>query len=87
MALLELDMLFEIGRTPQDAATVLSALRQHLDLSVSDAPFLRIIDFARSFAWTRDPFDRLIVASAMADGARLITADATILTNFEGAVW
>jgi PIN domain nuclease of toxin-antitoxin system len=87
MALLELDMLFEIGRTPQDAATILAALQRRLDLSVSDTSFPRIIEFARGFAWTRDPFDRLIVANAMADGARLITADASILANFKDAVW
>jgi PIN domain nuclease of toxin-antitoxin system len=40
-----------------------------------------------TFAWTRDPFDRLIVANAMADGAPLITADETILANFRDAVW
>jgi PIN domain nuclease of toxin-antitoxin system len=54
---------------------------------VSDAAFVRIVEIARGFAWTRDPFDRLIVANAIAGGARLITADATILEHFKDAVW
>jgi PIN domain nuclease of toxin-antitoxin system len=87
MVLLELDMLFEIGRIPDDTATIVAALSRTLPLSISEAPFPRIIELARSFAWTRDPFDRLIVANAMADGARLVTADATILANFKDAVW
>jgi PIN domain nuclease of toxin-antitoxin system len=87
MVLLEFDMLFEIGRITHDATTILAGLSRSLPLTISDAPFPRVIEFARSFGWTRDPFDRLIVANAMADGARLITANATILTHFEGAVW
>jgi hypothetical protein len=31
--------------------------------------------------------DRLIVANAMADGARLVTAHLTLLAQFDGAVW
>ena len=33
------------------------------------------------------PFDRLIVATASLSGARLLTADATILENYTGAWW
>ncbi len=58
-----------------------------MNLEVSQTPFSTIVRAARTFAWTRDPFDQLIVANAMADGVRLITADQTILTNFKDAVW
>ncbi len=58
-----------------------------LGVGVSARPLIDIIKAARTFAWTRDPFDRLIVANAMADGARLVTADETIRRHFAGAVW
>ena len=37
---------------------------------------------AQSLTWTRDPFDRLIVAKAMAANAKLITHDENIRLNF-----
>ena len=36
---------------------------------------------AREVAWTRDPFDRLLVAHAAHRGWRLATADAKIRAN------
>jgi PIN domain nuclease of toxin-antitoxin system len=87
MVVLELEILHEIGRLGPQPDHVLADLAQHLELTVSEAPFDRVVGAARTFAWTRDPFDRLIVANAMADGARLLTADETILANFSGAVW
>lgn len=85
--LFELEVLFERGRIKRDATTIVSALSRTLDLSVSETPFSKIVDQALTFAWTHDPFDRLIVANAIADGVRLITADALILANFQDAVW
>ena len=49
--------------------------------------FADVVAAATTFAWTRDVFDRLIVANAMTDGARLLTADQHILDNFRDAVW
>jgi PIN domain nuclease of toxin-antitoxin system len=38
--------------------------------------------------WTRDPFDRLIVANAKANGfAWLISADEEIARNYPRTVW
>ncbi len=37
--------------------------------------------------WTRDPFDRLIVANAKAANASLVTKDERILKNYSRAVW
>lgn len=85
--LFELEVLFELGRIVSDSATIAAVLNRDIGLTVCATSFVEVIDFARSFAWTRDPMDRLIVANAMADGARLLTADTTILANFRGAVW
>ncbi len=87
MGVFELEILFELGRVRDDSATVISSLNREIGLVVCDTPFIDVLDRARTFAWTRDPFDRLIVANAMADGARLLTADETILANFKDAVW
>ena len=85
--LLEVDGLFELGRIPFDAATAFESLGSQTRLSVADTPFLDVVNAARSFAWTHEPFDRLIVGAAMAEGVRLLTADATILQHFADAVW
>jgi PIN domain nuclease of toxin-antitoxin system len=87
MAVLELEVLFELRRIANDSAEIVAGLGSQFGLTVASAPFIRIVEAARTFAWTRDPFDRLIVANAMADGARLLTADETILANFKDAVW
>jgi PIN domain nuclease of toxin-antitoxin system len=87
MAVLELEVLFELRRVANDAAQMVADLKRQFGLTVTQTPFTDIVDAARTFAWTRDPFDRLIVANAMVDGARLITADETILANFKDAVW
>lgn len=87
IVLLEIEMLFELHRVVSDGAETLARLGQQIGLTVSDTPFSHVIGAARTFAWTRDPFDRLIVANAMTDGARLLTADETILTSFKDAVW
>jgi PIN domain nuclease of toxin-antitoxin system len=86
--LLEADRLAELGRRPiPPAAMLLSLLNETWPLEISQTTASAIVDHATTFAWTRDPFDRLIVANAMADGARLVTADEKIRANFKDAVW
>ena len=87
MVLMELETLHEAGKLKTEPDRLVRVVEREFGLSVSRAVFAEVIASARGFAWTRDPFDRLIVANAMADGARLITADATILAHFAGAVW
>ena len=55
-------------------------------MMVSDDLF-DIISCGMDLSWTRDPFDRLLVATAELHEAPLITKDRTILENFAGAVW
>jgi PIN domain nuclease of toxin-antitoxin system len=49
--------------------------RNLLGLSICDLPFAEVSITSLQQKWTRDPFDRLIVAQALARGARLITKD------------
>ena len=88
LVLVEIEILIEIGRVKlQTADLLLRDLQERLDLSLSDASTTAVSEAACRFAWTRDPFDRLIVANAMADDAQLITADQVILRHFDKAVW
>ncbi|WAC60878.1 type II toxin-antitoxin system VapC family toxin [Brevundimonas sp. SL130] len=88
LVLVEIEILIEIGRVKlKTADLLLRDLQDRLDLALSDASMTAVSEAACRFAWTRDLFDRLIVANAMADGATLITADQMILRHFDKAVW
>lgn len=87
MVELELAYLHEIGRASEPPGPVLDQLGRTLGLVVSTAPFAAVVRHALDITWTRDPFDRLIAAQAVADDATLLTADQTILANFERATW
>jgi PIN domain nuclease of toxin-antitoxin system len=83
---LEIAYLFEIGRISYPPDVVLADLAP-LDLSVSASPFSSVVRAAIGLRWTRDPFDRIIVAQAIVDGVPLLTADKTILAHLGLAVW
>jgi PIN domain nuclease of toxin-antitoxin system len=87
MAVLELDFLHEIRRTTVTGRTVVDDLGPRIGLRVATTPFAVIIERAAGLLWTRDPFDRVIVANALADGARLLTRDRTILKHVDSALW
>jgi|SRR5580658_983089 len=87
MVCMELETLHERGKLKSDPNRLLAVLERDHSVTRSLTTFDQVIVAARSFAWTRDPFDRLIVANAMADGVRLVTADELILERFPGAVW
>jgi PIN domain nuclease of toxin-antitoxin system len=87
MVELELEYLYEIGRLQVNSTAVLTDLKERIGIRVSSAHFEKIIEHARDLRWTRDPFDRVIVATAMADDVALITRDATILANYALARW
>lgn len=88
LVVVEIEILIEIGRVKlRTADLLLHDLQERLDLELSDASAAAVAQAACRFAWTRDPFDRLIVANAMVDGAKLITADQVILRHFDQAIW
>ena len=87
MVRLELQYLFEIGRVAMPALPVIDALEAALGMTVCRASFAAVVREAESRAWTRDPFDRLIVAQAALFQAPLITKDETIHANYEHAFW
>ena len=85
--ILELQYLYEIGRVAEPARTVLDALGPEIGLKVCELPFSRVAEAALDLGWTRDPFDRLIVAHSLARSAPLLTRDRAIHDHHPHAVW
>ncbi len=84
---LELQYLYEIGRTRAPARTVVRALADAIGLGLCSLPFGRVVEAAERQPWARDPFDRIIVAQAALAGAPLITKDRTIHQHYAKAAW
>jgi len=86
-AVLELQLLYEIGRMRITASKMVAALATGVGLRVCELPFRTVVEHALAETWGRDPFDRLIVANAKAANAPLVTKDARILDNYSRALW
>lgn len=84
---LELQYLYEIGRTKKTADHVCKTLYKDIGLQVHNIPLTVLIEKSLAENWTRDPFDRLIVSHAHIEHAPLITKDAKILEHYPKAMW
>ncbi|MCK5524136.1 MAG: PIN domain-containing protein [Thiomargarita sp.] len=87
MVLLELGYLHEIGRLQDSAKMVISSLKETLDLSICDLDYLKVINVALELTWTRDPFDRIIVAQSTVNQSTLVTKDTLIRNHYPQAFW
>ena len=88
MVMLELEMLSEIGRLKYDSGRIFADLSQQIGLSLCPLPMTSVIHAAVDIRWTRDPFDRIILANAIANNrAPLITSDRRIQEKYENAIW
>lgn len=84
---LELKYLAEIGRINKNPDYIISYLHEEIGLEVVDFSWRQIIEIAIEIRWTRDVFDRLIVAEAKHNKAALITADKHIIKHYKKAIW
>lgn len=84
---LELQYLYEIKRVSVEAESILTDLSQRIDLAVCTKPFDAIIVRSTQLAWTRDPFDRILVAHANLNNDVLVSKDQTILAHYPHARW
>jgi PIN domain nuclease of toxin-antitoxin system len=84
---LELTYLYEVKRVTEPASAPLGALGRSIGLRIADASLATLVTPAVKISWTRDPFDRLIAAHAIAADVPLITADQAILANLPLATW
>lgn len=82
MVLVELAYLFEIGRLNQRPQQILESLLVSTGLRVCTLPFEIVARQAIEETWTRDVFDRTIVAQARIRNSRLITVDKTITARY-----
>ena len=84
---LELQYLFEIKRITDNANEIVSDLSDRIGLNICDKSLNTIVSSALGFSWTRDPFDRIIVANAAVNQNILVTKDPRILENYDNAMW
>ena len=84
---LEIQYLFEIQRVTAAPDTIVTDLANRIGLQVCAKAFNRIVSKALVNTWTRDPFDRLIVAHASLEDAILVTKDGNMLRHYAHALW
>ena len=88
IVLLELECLYELKRIKLPARDIQRKLEHEVDARLCELPFATIAEAALDEKWSRDPFDRMIVANAKANGfAWLISADEEIRKHYPRAVW
>lgn len=87
MVQLELSHLHEIGRLMVGGADIIADLERRIRLRRSDLALETLAGTAATLTWTRDPFDRLIVADALVAGSALVTRDRTIHDHSAIAHW
>lgn len=87
VVVVEMELLREIGRIREPVEKVIDILVEDHGVQQAGGDIAVVGREARLLGWTRDPFDRFIVAHAIADGATLLTADATIREHCPLARW
>ncbi|HAN74091.1 MAG TPA: transposase [Planktothrix sp. UBA8407] len=87
MVRLELKYLYEIGRISEQPDPIIADLGDIIGLRICEQDFNKVIGYSLGLDWTRDPFDRLIVAHAAVNGNILLTKDNIILANYVQAKW
>jgi PIN domain nuclease of toxin-antitoxin system len=87
LAVLELEYLYEIERITFPADTILADLAADIGLELCGRPFATTLRESLKQNWTRDPFDRIIAAHAVANNLDLLTKDRFILDHCERAFW
>lgn len=84
---LELTYLHEIKRVTRTSQVIFNELQSRIGLKICELSFEAVTNKAISQSWTRDPFDRIIVAHALCNQAKLLTKDNAILRHCKLAVW
>jgi PIN domain nuclease of toxin-antitoxin system len=87
MVRLELQYVYEINRVSKPAAIVFDDLAGAIGLSICAKAYSNIITEAEKQSWTRDPFDRIIVAQAAVSENVLVTKDNVIHKHYPHALW
>src|SRR5262249_22258528 len=84
---MELQVLFEIGRLRESGQQIAARLAEDYDVQVETDHLAQAVERAYDLSFTRDPFDRLIVGHALAAGLSLLTVDASLHEHVSCARW
>lgn len=87
LVFLEIEFLHKAGKIGFSGASARTDVSREREFSICRTRFADVVEQALALDWTRDPFDRLIVANALADGATLLTRDRQILARCPAAAW
>jgi PIN domain nuclease of toxin-antitoxin system len=88
IVLVELEYLYEVRRIKLPSQDVFVKLQHEIGLRTCDLAFPSIATVTVGEKWTRDPFDRIIVAHAKANGfAPLVSADQEIQQHYLRTIW
>jgi PIN domain nuclease of toxin-antitoxin system len=83
--LLEIQFLLEAGRIRLRPGGSIASIAEDERWVLDDPPAAQWFTKALELGWTRDPFDRLLVAHARLRGWRLATGDASLLKQVDDA--
>jgi len=78
VSLLEIQLLSEVGRLELEAPRFFDTLSEDARFVIDEPPLLPVVRQALTLGWTRDPFDRLLVAHSLARRVPLCTVDAEV---------
>jgi PIN domain nuclease of toxin-antitoxin system len=84
---LELQYLYEIDRVKESSNVIVADLSDRIGIKVCQKDFNAVVSQAMKYSWTRDPFDRVIVAQAELNDNILISKDNNILEHYAHARW
>ena len=84
---LELQYLLEIDKIKVSAKKIIETLKKDIDLKICSLDFHHVIQESLTCHWTRDPFDRIIVAQAAFNKNILLTKDRKIQKHYKLAQW
>jgi len=84
---LEMTLLQETGKLAVSPDAILGGLAADLGVLFSADAIEAVVGHAVALTWTRDPFDRLLVATAELHKAPFITRDERIHKHCKRAVW
>jgi PIN domain nuclease of toxin-antitoxin system len=84
---LEIQYLYEIKRVKYEPGLIIDTLIDEIGLMYSDNNFDSIVRQAIHLPFTRDPFDRIIVADASINNSRLISKDRNIKKHYKNTIW
>ncbi|STZ63959.1 PIN domain [Moraxella lacunata] len=87
MVKLELQYLYEKQRITDTAEQIINALNNEIDLNICQKNWIDVVNVALTCDFTRDAFDRLIVAHAMLDDNILISKDTNLTEHCKNCVW